>query len=119
LGDGDDDQGDTQPEPVASSTSDATSGTRVACSRSVPSSKATIEPREKFLYGLKATIEPREKFLYGLKAGPEDGHLGELAYWRANAARASVARSTNASPLTSMKTRLMVPPTNGQGASPA
>jgi hypothetical protein len=48
-----------------------------------------------------------------------DGHLGELAYWRANAARASVARSTNASPLTSMKTRLMVPPTNGQGASPA
>src|SRR5215211_9529146 len=48
-----------------------------------------------------------------------DGHLGELAYWRANAARASVARSTNASPLTSMNRRLMVPPTNGQGASPA
>jgi hypothetical protein len=74
-----------------------------------------------------------ETFLYILKAGPaggrlrrpssrrqrHDGHLGELAYWRANAARASVARSTNASPLTSMTTRLMVPPTNGQGASPA
>ena len=42
LGSGDDDQDDAHPGPVASSTSDAMGGTRVACSRSVPSSKATI-----------------------------------------------------------------------------
>ena len=39
-------------------------------------------------------------------------------YWRAKAARASAARSVNDSPLTSIRTRLIVPPTNGQGASP-
>jgi len=39
-------------------------------------------------------------------------------YWRANAARASAARSTKDSPLASMTTRLMVPPMNGQGDSP-
>jgi hypothetical protein len=39
LGICDDDQDDEDTEPVASSTSDATDGTRVAFSRSVPSSK--------------------------------------------------------------------------------
>jgi hypothetical protein len=42
LGSGDDDQVDAHPGPVACSTIDAMGGTRVACSRSVPSSKATI-----------------------------------------------------------------------------
>ena len=40
------------------------------------------------------------------------------AHCRANAARASAARSVNDSPLTSITTRLIVPPTNGHGASP-
>jgi hypothetical protein len=36
VGDGDDDQGDEEPEPLASSTSDATSGTREEQHASVP-----------------------------------------------------------------------------------
>ena len=39
-------------------------------------------------------------------------------YWRAKAAAASLARSMNASPLTSMTTRFTVPPRNAQGRAP-
>ncbi len=39
-------------------------------------------------------------------------------YCRANAAAASCARSMNASPLTSMTTRVIVPPVNAHGRSP-
>lgn len=42
----------------------------------------------------------------------------DCGYWRAKAARASLARSTKDSPLTSMRIRLMVPPTKAQGRSP-
>ena len=45
MGHGDHDQDDEEPRPVAGSTTDATSGTRVACSRSAPSSRATIAVR--------------------------------------------------------------------------
>jgi hypothetical protein len=55
LGDGDGDQVDAEPGPVASSTSDATGGTRassmLAC-RSVQQSDHCV--REEFLYELKA-----------------------------------------------------------------
>jgi hypothetical protein len=40
-----------------------------ACSRSAPSSKATIAFGEEFLYELKATIAFGEEFLYELKGG--------------------------------------------------
>jgi hypothetical protein len=59
VGDGDDDQGDAEPRAVARSTSDATSGTRVACS--VP------------LRRVRAGEVRCEEFLYELKAGPAGG----------------------------------------------
>jgi len=53
---------------------------------------------------------------------PWSVHLDRIrwgsSYWRANAARASAARSTKGSPLTSMTRRSIVPPRNGQGGSP-
>jgi len=39
-------------------------------------------------------------------------------YWRAKEAAASLAKSMKASPLTSIATRLTVPPVNGQGRWP-
>ena len=60
MGDGDD-QGDTEPRAVARSTSDATSGTRVACS--IP------------LRRVRAGEVRCEDFLYEFKAGPAGGRL--------------------------------------------
>jgi hypothetical protein len=61
VGDGNDDQGDAQHEPVASSTSDATSGTRgsMLAFRSVQQGNHRVG----------------EDFLYELKAGPAGGRL--------------------------------------------
>jgi hypothetical protein len=58
MGDGDHDQGDEEPEPVASSTSDATSGTRRSrlAFRSVVS--ALLSGWETFLHSLKAVLGP-------------------------------------------------------------
>ena len=50
---------------------------------------------------------------------PRGAGGGARCYWWANAARASCARSAKGSPLTSMTTRWIVPPTNSHGASPA
>jgi hypothetical protein len=44
LGDGDDDQDDAQPEPVASSTTDTTSGTR-----SIPAFRSVVSVLVRFV----------------------------------------------------------------------
>jgi hypothetical protein len=53
---GDDDQGDAEPRAVARSTSDATSGTRVACSVPLRRVRAGEVRCENFLYELKAGL---------------------------------------------------------------
>jgi hypothetical protein len=60
VGDGDGDQVDAEPGPVASSTSDATSGTRASSMLAFRSVQ-------------QGNHCAREKFLYELKTGPAGG----------------------------------------------
>jgi hypothetical protein len=85
VGDGDDDQGDEERDPVASSTSDATvrdAGERAACRRSAPSFRAD---------------EVRwETFLHTLKAGPAGGRLRRPPSAGTRSAKQNEGRSRSA-----------------------
>jgi hypothetical protein len=97
MGDGDHDQGDEEPEPVASSTSDATSGTRRSrlAFRSVVS--ALLSGWETFLHSLKAVLGPAARGAAG-DGGPAGTpthralHAGDLEVanpkWRGGIASA-------------------------------
>ena len=93
MGDGDDDQGDEEPGPVASSTGHATSGTRIEQHANVP------------LRCVRAGEVRREEFLYELKRRPAGGRTTtehgwtELAVHRSRVRNApldlSIGRCTN------------------------
>jgi hypothetical protein len=79
VGDGDDDQGDEERDPVASSTSDATvrdAGERAACRRSAPSFRADEVRWETFLHTLKAGPAGGPNQVGQTKRGPVPISLG-------------------------------------------